>query len=77
MASTYRVLHRIGRSDAPTDVQVKDPGGNSLPLPIDEYVIRDVYPHRRDLPTQRQYQALETASRFHKTGKTVINPGEA
>lgn len=77
MASTYRGLYRIGPKNAPTDIQVQDTGGNSLPLPVNEYVIRGVYPDWHDLPTQKQYQALVAVSRFQKTGETVINSGDA
>lgn len=77
MGSTYRGLYRIGTRDVPTDVQVQDPGGNSLPLPIDEYVSRDVYPDWRDLPTQKQYQALVAVSRLQESGTAFINPADA
>jgi len=77
MASTYRGLYRIGPSDAPTDVQVKDTAGNSLPLPIDEYVSRDARPEWSDLPTQKQYQALVAASRLQVSGTAFINPADA
>jgi hypothetical protein len=77
MASIYRGLYRIGPRDTPTDVKVQDPGGNTLPLPIKEYVSRDVYPDWRDLPTQKQYQALVSVSRLQESGTAFINPADA
>lgn len=39
-----------------TDVQVVDTGGNSLPLPIDEYRRRGVQPPAESLPDQNSYK---------------------
>lgn len=38
MPSSYRGLYIIYTNGQPTDVQVQDTGGNSLPLPLDDYL---------------------------------------
>lgn len=45
MASSYRGLYRVGPTENPTDIQVEDTGGNSLPLPLGDYVAREVSPN--------------------------------
>ena len=77
MASTYRGLYRIGPKDAPTDVQVQDPGGNSLPLPLDTYVVRGVLPVWQELPTDRQYRAILAVSCLEKGETHNVNVGDA
>ena len=38
------------------DVQVEDPFGNSLSLPVDEYRRRGIQPPAESLPDQHQYK---------------------
>lgn len=56
MASSYRGLYVIYTNAQPTDVQVQDTGGNSLPLSLVEYLAREVKPDWRELPSQDDYQ---------------------
>lgn len=62
MASSYTGLYLIMTRGEVTDVQVVDPGGNSMPLPLDEYIRRDVQPNYRDLPTQDEYICAKSLS---------------
>jgi hypothetical protein len=50
--TAYTGICRIGSKEqnVVTDVQVKDPFGNSLPLPIYEYQRRNVKPEYSTLP---------------------------
>ena len=52
MASSYRGLYVIYTNGQPTDVQVQDTGGNSLSLPLADYLAREVKPDWRELPSQ-------------------------
>ncbi len=56
MASSYRGLYVIYTNGQPTDVQVQDTGGNSLSLPLADYLARAVKPDWRELPSQDDYQ---------------------
>lgn len=60
--TTYTGICRIGSKDqnVVTDVQVKDPFGNSLPLPIDEYQRRYVKPEYSTLPWCDELAAIKT-----------------
>ena len=55
MASSYRGLYVIYTNGQPTDVQVQDTGGNSLPLPLEDYLAREVRPDWRELPSQDDF----------------------
>jgi len=59
MTSSYKGLFVIYTNEKATDVQVEDVGGNSLPLPLDDYLHRDVKPNWRTLPSQDEYQQLQ------------------
>jgi hypothetical protein len=54
MATSYTGLYKVGpdQNSRPTDIQVTDPFGNELPLPIDRYISRDVKPDWQDLSWQ-------------------------
>jgi len=56
MASSYCGLYVIYTNGQPTDVQVQDTGGNSLPLPLADYLAREVKPDWRELPSKDDYQ---------------------
>ena len=49
---TYTGLYLILTEGIPTAVQVKEEGGNTLPLPLHEYISRAVQPKWETLPTQ-------------------------
>lgn len=70
MTSSYRGVYFLGAEGVPTDIQVVDSGGNSIPLPIDQYVSRGVLPLWVDLPTEKQYKALLSV---HSTGEGVFS----
>jgi len=54
--SSYKGLFAHRLSDGTiTDVQVEDPYGNSLLLPISEYARRGIQPPADSLPDQHQY----------------------
>lgn len=52
MATSYTgiCVYRHPVTGEVTDVQVKDTGGNELPLPIDQYLSRGVMPAHETLP---------------------------
>jgi hypothetical protein len=52
MASSYTgiCVYRHPTSGEVTDVQVRDTGGNELPLPIEDYIERGVEPPWQSLP---------------------------
>jgi hypothetical protein len=52
MASSYKGLYRIGdkATGVVTDIQVEDAGGSSIPLPLAEYIAREVLPDYQTLP---------------------------
>lgn len=77
MASSYRGLYRLGPVDSPTDIQVVDTGGNSLPLPNSVYMSRGVLPDWQQLPTQKQYAVLEAVAKFERGESAWINPADA
>ncbi len=57
MTSSYRGLFVHKLSDGTiTDVQVEDPAGTSLPLPLAEYLRRGILPPAQTLPDQHQYK---------------------
>ena len=56
MSTTYTGIFAHKLPDGTiTDVQVQDPGGNSLPLEIGEYRRRGVQPPAESLPDQNTY----------------------
>ncbi len=77
MASSYRGQYRLGPKDLPTDIQVIDSGGNSLPLRLEVYIARNFKPDWRTLPTEKQYQVLLNVSRLQKLGAAFVNLGDA
>ncbi len=60
MASSYRGLYVIYTNGQPTDVQVQDTGGNSLSLPLADYLAREVKPDWRELPSQDNYHQAKS-----------------
>lgn len=60
MQSFYMGLYVIYANGNATDVQVKDPNGNSIPLSLSEYTSRGVRPEWESLPSQADYQAQMT-----------------
>lgn len=77
MSSTYTGLYRIGPSESPTDVQVVDPGGNSITLSISAYVSRGVLPKWCSLPTDKQYRVLVALKSLEAGLSSVINRDDA
>lgn len=77
MASSYRGLYRLGPVNSPTDIQVVDTGGISLPLAINTYVSRGVLPDWQHLPTQKQYAVLEAVAKLASGESVWINPADA
>lgn len=77
MSTSYRGLFLIGPSELPTDVQVVDPGGNSIPLSISEYVSRGVLPKWCSLPTDKQYRMLVAIKSLEAGVSSVINRDDA
>ena len=57
MASSYRGLYVIYTNGQPTDVQVQDTGGNSLPLPLEDYLAREVRP--REIGDRPRFPSLD------------------
>lgn len=57
MASNYSGAYVIYTNGQPTDVQVQDTGGNSLPLSLADYIAREIKPDWRELPSQDAYRA--------------------
>jgi hypothetical protein len=57
--TSYTGLYKVGikASNRVTDIQVKDTGGNSLPLALDEYIRRGVKPDWQTLPWAEDYKA--------------------
>lgn len=56
-ASSYKGVFSYKLSDGTIiDVQVDDPFGNSLSLPVDEYQRRGIFPPAESLPDQHQYK---------------------
>jgi len=56
MGSEYKGLFTIWLHGKVTDVQVVVPGGHSIPLPIEQYIEREVQPPWQTLPTKDEYQ---------------------
>lgn len=56
MESSNCGLYVIYTNVQPTDVQVQGRGGNSLPLPLADYLAREVEPDWRELPSEDDYQ---------------------
>ena len=55
MKSFYTGLYLIVTNEVITDVQVTDPNGNSIPLPLQDYINRGVKPDWKSLPTQAEF----------------------
>lgn len=77
MATSYRGMYRLDESGNPSHVQVASPGGNSLPLPIDEYESRGVLPDWCELPTFEQHKALSAVADITQGSSAFINPAVA
>jgi hypothetical protein len=77
MSSTYRGIYRLGPADNPSDIQVVDPGGNSISLPIDLYESRGLLPLWCVLPTKRQYTSLLAIQNAEQGSSPFINIGDA
>jgi hypothetical protein len=77
MATSYRGMYRLGASAKPSYVQVTSPGGNSIPLSIEEYESRGVLPNWQELPTERQYKALWSVHKIEQGATVYINPADA
>jgi hypothetical protein len=61
----------------PSHVQINSPGGNSIPLPIEEYESGGVLPDWRELPNVRQYKALSLVHKLEQGDSAFINPADA
>ena len=77
MPSSYRGQYRLGPKDDPTDIQVVDTGGVSIPLPIDMYISRKVLPEWRLLPTEQEYQVLQSVAKLERGESVWINAADA
>jgi hypothetical protein len=76
MTTLYRGLYRLGSTECPTDIQVIDIGGNSLPLAFDDYVLRNILPPWESLPTEKQFQALESVRKLESNESAWVNPAD-
>lgn len=71
-------MYRLGvASGKPSYVQVTSPGGQSIPLSIEEYESRGVLPNWRELPTEKQYKALSAVLNIEQGASAFINPADA
>lgn len=70
-------MYRLDASGKPLHIQVASPGGNSIPLPIQDYESRGVLPDWQDLPTEKQHKVLSAVHRIEQGAPAFINPVDA
>lgn len=75
--SSCRGLFRLGSKSEPSHIHVLYPGGHSLALPIEDYVLKQAMPDWTDLPTDKQYKVLLTIAAAQDNFSLIVNPVDA